>query len=321
MTEPSPPNTPTRPSVSVVVPCYNVEGYVREAITSALAQHHRPLEVIAVDDGSTDRTLDVLREVEREHPDLVRVIAVANGGAPAARNHGLREARGEYVQFLDADDVLDADKVEAQLAVAQAEEADLVIGGFRRIDHVGEKRNEGTAGESHWANLAFGRLGITSANLWKRSAVERVGGWDESWPSSQEAELMFRLLKAGAHVAYDAEARTALHTRTESISNRGYVPRTVRWIRLRADILAQPEAREDLSDGEVEAVRGMVFQALRGLYAADRSAAVALHREVIPTGYVPAARSLRERIYGWGYRLLGFGRTEGLLAGLRRDHG
>src|SRR5690606_32136288 len=98
--------TEALPAVSVVVPCYNVEGFVRRAVESAAAQTHRPLEIICVDDGSTDGTLGVLRELEAEHPGLVRVLAGPNGGAPAARNRGLKEARGEYVQFLDADDEL-----------------------------------------------------------------------------------------------------------------------------------------------------------------------------------------------------------------------
>jgi glycosyltransferase involved in cell wall biosynthesis len=86
--------------VSCVIPVFNGERHVREAIDSALAQSHRPIEVIVVDDGSTDGTAAVVRLFGEE----VRYAYQANAGPPAARNHGLSLARGEFVAFLDADD-------------------------------------------------------------------------------------------------------------------------------------------------------------------------------------------------------------------------
>src|SRR5690606_4555489 len=136
--------------------------------------------------------------LEAEHPALVHALTGQNGGAPAARNRGLKEARGEYVQFLDADDELAPEKLSAQVALAEAEGADLVAGSFRRVEQSGAAVIHQVGEASVWMNLACGRLGITSSNLWRRRAVERVGCWNERLASSQEAELMFRLLKAGA---------------------------------------------------------------------------------------------------------------------------
>ena len=99
-------------TVSVVVPAYNYARYLPKAIDSALGQTHPPLEVIVVDDGSTDDTPRVLAA----YADRIRVIRQANQGAGAARNAGIAAARGEYVAFLDSDDLWHPRKLELQLA-------------------------------------------------------------------------------------------------------------------------------------------------------------------------------------------------------------
>src|SRR5690625_4558810 len=112
----------TFPNISVIIPCYNAEEYVRDAIASVLAQTYQPLEVICVDDGSTDGTLGVLRSLEAEHSDIMRVLAGPNGGAPVARNRGLAAARGDYIQYLDTDDLLVPEKLAHQAGLIRETE-------------------------------------------------------------------------------------------------------------------------------------------------------------------------------------------------------
>src|SRR5689334_9621809 len=100
------------PLVSCVVPVYNGERYLAEALDSILAQTHRPLQAIVADDGSTDGTA----AVAAAYGDRVLVLRQANAGPAAARNLGLAAARGEYVAFLDADDLWHPRKLERQLA-------------------------------------------------------------------------------------------------------------------------------------------------------------------------------------------------------------
>ena len=108
------------PLVSVIVPCYNQGQYLHEAITSVLAACQQPLELIVVDDGSTDvRTQRDLVECEQLAPAVVRVHRQANQGLSGARNSGVALARGQFIQFLDADDVLAPGKIDAQLAQLQ----------------------------------------------------------------------------------------------------------------------------------------------------------------------------------------------------------
>lgn len=105
------------PLVSVLIPAFNAASWIGECIRSALQQTWHRIEVIVVDDGSTDRTAAVAENFARNG---VRVIRQKNGGASSARNTALSEARGDYIQWLDADDILFPDKIERQLRVAQS---------------------------------------------------------------------------------------------------------------------------------------------------------------------------------------------------------
>ena len=110
------------PTLSVVIPAYNVERFVRAAVESALAQTLSDLEVIVVNDGSTDNTLAVLQEMQRVRADpRLRVISQANAGLAAARNTGVLEAIGEFIGLLDADDVWAREKASLQLAVMRVD--------------------------------------------------------------------------------------------------------------------------------------------------------------------------------------------------------
>jgi glycosyltransferase involved in cell wall biosynthesis len=115
----------SRPLITVVIGAYNAERYLAEAIESVLAQTYRNLELIVVDDGSTDRT----GEIAQRYGDPVRCIRQENGGMAASRNRAIPEARGDYLAFLDADDRFPPDKLEQQLAVFEADpELDVVYG-------------------------------------------------------------------------------------------------------------------------------------------------------------------------------------------------
>jgi glycosyltransferase involved in cell wall biosynthesis len=296
------------PSASVVIPCYNAEGHVERAVASAVAQTYPHLEVVCVDDGSTDGTPGVLRRLEAAHP-AVRVLAGPNGGAPAARNRGLRATSGAYVQFLDADDAFDPEKVERQIALATVTSADGVVGSYRRVREDGRADTFVAAEGDAWVQLLTRRLGITSANLWRRASLERVGGWNEAWASSQEYELLFRLLQHGASVAYDAAVSTTLHERSGSISSDFDAPVRRRYAELRVQALEYLR-REGLLEERDRPALEAVFNVVRQVYTADPKAARALHRRAIPKSYVPAVSGFNTGTYVAAYRLLGFGGAE-----------
>ena len=116
------------PKVSVIIPVYNVENYLRQCIDSICAQTLSEIEIICVDDGSIDHSLDILKEYA-EKDSRIKILQQKNGGAGSARNSGLRVARGEYLSFLDSDDFFEPDMLEKAYECIEKYQADFVVFG------------------------------------------------------------------------------------------------------------------------------------------------------------------------------------------------
>lgn len=114
--------------VSVVVPVYNTEKYLKRCLDALVGQtiSHSELEIVVVDDGSTDSSPDILQEYEEKYPDLIRVFHKSNGGQATARNMGIQKAKGEYIGFADSDDYVDVTMYEKLFELARSKDADLV---------------------------------------------------------------------------------------------------------------------------------------------------------------------------------------------------
>jgi glycosyltransferase involved in cell wall biosynthesis len=178
------------PLVSVIIPAFNASRYLGEAIESVLRQTYVPIELIVVDDGSTDDALAVARRYECER---VRVLTGPNQGPGAARNRGLAQCSGAYVAFLDADDVWMEDKIARQVEYLKAHPGAAVVGCLMR--YTGEDgRIGGVSGEPRAAELrervAAGRLmpfALSSA-LFRAADVRHVGGFDTLIPRNAPFE-------------------------------------------------------------------------------------------------------------------------------------
>lgn len=127
---------PSAPAVklSIIVPCYNSEEYLPRCLSSLLSQTLDQFEIVCVNDGSTDNTLDILRTCERENPGLVRTLSIENRGIWNARWAGVSASRGELVTFVDSDDFVSPDFAQSFWEVFVREEADLVVCGYRRVE-------------------------------------------------------------------------------------------------------------------------------------------------------------------------------------------
>lgn len=112
--------------VSVILPVYNGEKYLKQCLDSICSQTLKEIEILCVDDGSTDHTAEILADYAKKD-ERIRVIHQANAGAGAARNNGLRQASGEYLSFLDADDFFEPDMLERAYAKAKEEDAQIVV--------------------------------------------------------------------------------------------------------------------------------------------------------------------------------------------------
>ena len=290
-------------TVSAIVPCFNVKDTLEEAVRSLISQTQPPDEVILINDGSTDETGALLDRLQAAHPALIRVVHTENRGAPAARNIGLRMAMGEYIQYLDADDILHPDKLERQRALIQSEEVppDLVVAPYlRRRPGTPDRTVSPEEGFDPWVALAQSRLGITGSNLWRKGCIERVGSWDETRKSSQEAELMFRMLKAGARLMYDPIPALILRKREASISTANRAEFLQRSLDLRVQMRTYFEERGDAA--RIERINQVIFDILDGLYKQDRRSSITLHHKVLSRSFQPP----RARRYRWIYKVFGF---------------
>lgn len=127
---------PSAPAVklSIIVPCYNSGDYLPRCLDSLLSQTLDKLEIVCVNDGSTDNTLDILRAYERENPGLVRTLSIENRGIWNARWAGVNASQGELVTFVDSDDFVSPDFAQSFWEVFVREESDLVVCGFKRVE-------------------------------------------------------------------------------------------------------------------------------------------------------------------------------------------
>jgi len=175
----------THPLISVIVPAYNAEPFLLTALTSAQAQTHRDLEIIIVNDGSTDDTLTIAQTAAKSD-HRIRVISQDNCGVAAARNRGLAEAHGEYVAPLDADDVWHPENLALQLAALQAAGPGaavshawhVVIDENAELQAVGAHIQLTKKREILRAECDGNFIGNASSTLIRREAIEQVGGYD-----------------------------------------------------------------------------------------------------------------------------------------------
>ena len=124
-------------SVSVIVPVYNVEKYLARCLDSLLGQTQPDIEILVVNDGSTDTSGRIVDEYAQKYPDRIRAFHMENEGVSAARNRGVAEAEGKYLTFVDSDDYVTVDYLELMVEAAEKNHADLVVQGFRMVDESG----------------------------------------------------------------------------------------------------------------------------------------------------------------------------------------
>jgi len=179
--------------VSVIIPNYNYAAYLRESIDSVLNQDYEAIEVIVVDDGSTDESLEILRS----YGSQIKVIEITNSGAPTARNFGLMMAQGRYIAYLDADDYWLKTKISSQVKHLLEKKTDLVYCKMTVIDTsantstVSEESREGSFKNEflfHPTQTPF----PPSTALMTRELVARAGMWDTTFKSPAEDFDYFR---------------------------------------------------------------------------------------------------------------------------------
>jgi len=203
-----------RPLVSILIPAYNAEAWISNTLRSAIAQTWEPKEIIVVDDGSSDRTLAVAQQFES---DQLRVVTQKNQGAAATRNKAYSLCQGDYIQYLDADDLMGSDKIAKQM------------------DSLGQSPNKWTLLSGSWGKFIYRyyRTQFTPSSLWcdlspvewlirkmqfnlymqtaswlvSRELAEAAGPWDTRLLGDDDGEYFCRVLLASNGVRFVPEAK------------------------------------------------------------------------------------------------------------------
>lgn len=184
-----------KPKVSVVIPAYNAMTFLPETLGSVLQQTFTDIEVLIVNDGSTDAIKSWFTTVDDAR---VRLICQANQGLPGARNTGITEAQGEYIAFIDADDLWEPTKLEKQVQCLDAKpEVGLVYAWTLLIDQHGNSTGTVTAAQVEgnvWEKLLLGDVvGSGSAAMVRRSCFDRVGLFDTDLTSIEDCDMWVRI--------------------------------------------------------------------------------------------------------------------------------
>lgn len=200
------------PLVSVIIPTYNAQAYIAQAVDSALGQTYPNIEIVIVDDGSTDAT-DALIAARYADDSRVRYFRRANGGPSAARNAAIAQAWGEYINPLDADDYLLPTKIEKSVALLQRHPEAVAVYGHGvpvlpdGVTEIPQARPPLPSGDvfCEWliGMMSGGTYSVMGSFMLRRQAVLDAGGFDESFRAAEDWDLWLRLAAEHPFVALD----------------------------------------------------------------------------------------------------------------------
>lgn len=304
-------------NISVIIPCYNVDQYIGECLEAVFSQELVPFEVICIDDGSTDRTVEILYEYKSRFPEKMHVlINEGNKGATYSRNRGLVMAQSEYLNFFDADDLMLPHKIKYQTELLNSLEnkPDILVSACVKRYVNGTEKNYIYYEQNPWNALMDAVLGVTTSNLFKRTKVLEIQGWTENLKSSQEYDLMFRMLKADANVYFDTTIVCLNRERASgSISKTDPREKWKRYIDLRIRIYEYLKSSGKITALVQQTFVNVLFTAIRIYYQYDREDAIALHDKYIKPVGVPTLTTAISSKYLAVYRVMGFDKAQRMV--------
>jgi glycosyltransferase involved in cell wall biosynthesis len=204
--------------VSVIVPLYNAEKFIAETIESIINQSYKNWELIIVDDGSTDKSLEIVRSFESKK---IKVFSQPNKGASAARNYGLEQSTGEYIQYLDADDILASNKFETQVNLLQSSSPDCITscawGRFQNSVSQAQFKPEKVWSDYspiNWLIDSWEGHGMMQTACWltPRTVIEKAGLWNEDLSLNDDGEYFCRVLLNSSGIRF--ASNTAVYYRS-----------------------------------------------------------------------------------------------------------
>ncbi len=300
-----------KPTVSIIIPCYNAEAWVAPTIESALAQTWPSTDIIVINDGSRDGSLATARRFESRG---VRVVDQPNQGASAARNQGLRLARGDFIQFLDADDLLAPDKIDLQMAALAEAGADVLASGtwgrFSRDpaqaefvpQTVYQARNGVEFLQLHYET---GSMMQPGAWLAPRALLDRAGPWNETLSLNDDGEYFARVMLAARRLVHVPAARCLYRSGSDTSLSRRTDPKSLLSLFHSVELTLAPLLKADNSPRTQAACADAWMRAAFEIYptlpeqareAEQRARALGGSRRPMPGS---GRFQLAARLFGW----------------------
>lgn len=308
--------------VSILIPCYNAERWIAQAIESALNQTYPHTEVIVVDDGSTDGSLEIIKSFG----DRLYWETGKNRGGNHARNRLLELSTGEWIQYLDSDDYLLPQKVEKQITFSQTTEADIIFSPviLEYIeDNIENARQEVLSiPEPHDIPILLARwyLPQTGSPLWRKQAILDVGKWKVDQPCCQEHELYLRLLIAGKKFQYYPETGAVYRQWSESTLCKRDKPEIFRQrLHIENTLEAYLTKNNELNIERQFAINQARFECARLIWSFDPQWANLIIKKIQTSNFkfTPSGHSA-PILYRLMYQLLGFDNAEKIAQFRRR---
>ncbi|MEI6488477.1 MAG: glycosyltransferase family 2 protein [Bacteroidota bacterium] len=304
--------------ISVIIPAYNAALTLQRCLSSVFNQTYQNIEIICINDGSTDNTLDVITQLKKQSPFPFVIVTQDRKGATSARNHGLSVSKGEYLQFLDADDELLPNKLAHQVELVGKHPSSIIIGSYYRISNTNSSRVSNPLTNDIWLELIIGLAGCTCSNLYPKSALIKVNGWNEISLSSQETELLFNLLKAQNSVTFDHQPLTNIYEDTiGSISSSNKADNWERAIQLRVKIKQYLVSHQQFTPQRENGWKQIIFDCIRMLYFEDPKKSIDYFNKFVKNHYTPLKSSATSRFYIFLFNLLGFSITQKVFTFVR----
>ncbi|MBE9046624.1 glycosyltransferase family 2 protein [Pleurocapsales cyanobacterium LEGE 10410] len=250
--------------VSVIIPAYNGDRYIAKTIDSVLEQTYNNYEIIVVDDGSTDATSQVVRQ----YGDRIRYLSQTNQGVAASRNFGLTAAQGEYIAFLDQDDVFLPHKLASQVALFDNNSAlGIANSGWQIVDQTGRLK----AAVQPWqqipdlsaANLIIWKPVFLGAMLFRRSWLERSPGFDSTLEQTPDVDLVLRLAQIGCPAAW-VETVTVKYRQHDANASKNTLLQARELKQITERFFAQPDLSPEIKALEAESrYQSLIWSAWR----------------------------------------------------------
>jgi GT2 family glycosyltransferase len=308
------------PRVSICIPCFNAARWIAQSVQSALDQTWQNKEIIVVDDGSSDGSMEMLAPFGTK----IRLLRGEHRGGNSARNEALRVATGEWVQFLDADDFLLPDKIARQFdeAVGGAD-ADVIYSPVW-IETTTDGRQERIASNTSpqldiFAQWIAWQIPQTGGALWRRSALESLGGWKDGQPCCQEHEVYLRAIKAGLRFVFAPTPHAVYRIWSEETLCRKDPRLVVKMRTALIDDLRQWMMQQNLWTAGHDRIAGRAcFEMARTVARYDLDEAAAYHAGRKERGLIHLEGPAAPRAYQLAYRALGFALAEKLACYRRK---